>query len=481
MREVKKPITDNFLLQGRVPPQAVDFEEAVIGALMLEQDALNSVINLLKPEIFYKEANQYIITAILNIKRKLNPVDLLTVCEELKSMGKLEAVGGPYNLSQLTNRISSAANIEYHTRVILQKYTLREIIQGASELQKLAYLDETDFHDATDKVNEYCSKINEINSGGGSLNHISVALKKANDDILLRNENFRNGNTNGITTGLLALNYATNGWQKGDSIIIAARPAMGKTAMLLHMAKQAAISGQNVAIFSLEMSDLKLVHRLILSYMNIEPYRYRQGNLYEYEWKEFHKALTELQSLPIYIDDNSMSSMDSIKATATTLNKKGLCDLVFIDYLQLTDMDTSNKNKNREQEVSEASKKAKQIAKTLNIPVITLCQLSRAVETRGGSKKPILSDLRDSGSIEQDADLVMFLYRPEYYKVLEDELGNTTKGIGQILIEKNRDGACCPVNFSYNESMTKIYDYNAFEVEETKPNKDFSESNNKPF
>lgn len=479
----RTPIRDNYLPIGMIPPQAIDFEEAVIGALMLEQDALDKVIGMLKPEIFYKEANQFIVTAILNIKRKLNPVDLLTVVEELKSMGKLDAIGGPYYLTQLTNRIASAANIEHHIRIILQKYTLREIIQGASELQKLAYLDETDFNEATEKVNEYCVKINEINSGGGTLNHISVALQKANDDMIKRNENFRNGNTNGIPTGLSALDYATNGWQKGDSIIMAARPAMGKTAMLLHMAKQAAISGENVAIFSLEMSDLKLVHRLILSYMSIEPYRYRQGNLQEYEWNQFHKALTELQSLPIYIDDNSMSSMDTIKATATTLNKKGLCDLVFIDYLQLTEMDTSNKNKNREQEVSQASKKAKQIAKSLNIPVVTLCQLSRAVETRGGNKKPILSDLRDSGSIEQDADLVMFLYRPEYYKVLQDESGNSTKGIGQILIEKNRDGACCHVNFYYNESMTKITNYDPFEVEQIKikPNKDFTESNNQPF
>jgi replicative DNA helicase len=482
-REPKHPITDNFLSQGRIPPQAIDFEEAVIGALILEQDAYVKISKVLKPEVFYKDASQRIVKAIISLAKKYSPIDMLTVCEELKKTGELELVGGPFFIATISNKIASATNIESHYQTIQEKYFLREIIQVSSELQCNAYDDSIDVFDLLEKLNKKYIDLMKIVKFSDNSKHLSVAITQSMQELEKRMYNFQNGILNGVPSGLQAFDYITNGWQKGELIVLAARPGMGKTAVSLKFAKEAAKAGFKVRYYSLEMSNIKLADRLILSECNIDAFRFKKGDVYDYELQEIHARLGMLLDLGIYIDDNPSPTIDYITADCTIAKEKGECDIVFIDYFQLVDMKSEKVNRNREQEVSENSRKTKVMAKSLDVPVILLSQLSRAVEIRGGNKIPILSDLRESGAIEQDADMVIFLYRPEYYDIKEDANGNSTVGFGQLIIAKFREGARKPVDFGYDVSMAKIYDYNPFQVEETKikPNKDFSEPNKEDY
>lgn len=446
---------------GKVPPQAVDLEEAVLGALMIDRECIGSVGKLLTPVVFYKEKNSLIYAAIQTLDRESNPIDILTVTNKLRETGSLETVGGPFYIAQLTNRVASSVNTEYHVRIILQAYFKREIIRAGSAAVTVAYEDDTDVFSSIAQLEEALSNINELVTAGGNMQHVSVHADEAEQQAIKREERRKKGLTPGIRGGIRDLDKATGGWMPNNLIILAARPGMGKTALMLHFAKYAALLGHPVCIYSLEMGGLSLANRMILSFAEIDPESFRNGSMSQHEWELFRGAKEQLSKLPIYIDDNPICSMRYIKGHSTIMKKKGLCDMIMVDYLQLADMeDDAKQQRNREQDVSATTREAKIIAKTLSVPFMLLSQLNRAVETRGGAKRPMLSDLRESGAIEQDADIVFFAYRAEYYGIEIDEDGQSTKGSGELICAKHRDGATFTAKFNYNKSLTQITDPN---------------------
>lgn len=445
---------------AKLPPQAVELEEVVLGALMLEKDPLTAVVEFLKPQCFYKEAHQKIYQAIANLFQRSDPVDLLTVTEELRKMGDLDLVGGPYYISQLTNRVASSANVEYHARIILQKFIQRELIRVSSETITNSYQDTADAFLLLDKAEK---DLFEIAESGIRRNFDSMPnlLNKALDQI--KEASKQTSGVTGVTSGFTALDRVTSGWQPSDLIILAARPGMGKTAFVLALARNAAVdAGKGVALFSLEMSSVQLVNRLISAETEIPNEKLKKGTLEPYEWQQLSSRTSKLFETPLYIDDTPALSVFELRAKCRRLKAQKDISMIIIDYLQLMTAGDGIKNGNREQEISTISRSLKSIAKELNIPVIALSQLSRAVETRSGtstSKKPQLSDLRESGAIEQDADMVMFIYRPEYYKIEEDEEGNSLKGLAQIIIAKHRNGALEDVNLRFVSHLAKFTDY----------------------
>ena len=445
-----------FMEHGKLPPQAVDLEEAILGAIMLESNkALNMVINELSPDVFYKEAHQEIYRAIQNLFDKSQPIDILTVTNELKLNGKLELAGGAFYITQLTSRVASSANIEYHTAIVVQKHLARELIRISSETIRQAFDDENDVFDVIEYADSSLAGINEISVRGGSMLHISDSAKTAIEQAINRQRNVSMGLSAGISTGLQELNEATGGWRNKDLIVLAARPGMGKTAMALKYAYGAAVTGTPVCFYSLEMGDESLFNRLMYSQCDVNIDRYKSGKMTDEDWREVERGKEIISKLPIYIDPNPQVSMRYIRANSRVMAKKGKCGLIIIDYLQLIDVSKSDRNANREQRIAEASRSAKIIAKEIDVPVILLAQMNRKSEDRA-TKEPELADLRESGAIEQDADMVIFVYRPEYYGIEEDKHGNSLKGVGKLLIRKFRDGATSNVLFRYNESLTKI-------------------------
>lgn len=441
--------------QGRIPPQATDLEEVVLGAMMLEKNAVNAVIDMLAPDVFYKESHRTIFTAIKELFAKSEPIDILTVTNQLKSMGSLEAIGGPYYISQLTNRVVSSANIEYHARIILQKYIQRELIVVSSEIIKDAYEDTTDVFDLLDKAENKLFQISENNlkrSHDQMPDLVSLAIadieKARNDSATLR----------GVPSGYTELDRITQGWQKSDLIILAARPSMGKTAFALNLARNAAVDFEKpIAFFSLEMSSVQLVTRLISTETSLTADKLRTGNLAEYEWQQLNTMVSPLVNAKIFIDDTAQLSIFDLRAKCRRLKQQHDIQMIFIDYLQLMTA-KGDKNGTREQEISNISRSLKSLAKELNIPVLALSQLSRSVETRPGSKKPQLSDLRESGAIEQDADMVLFIYRPEYYGLNEDENGESAKGKAVISIAKHRNGKLGDVTLKFVGQYARFED-----------------------
>lgn len=455
-----QPISEIFE-HGKIPPQAVDLEEAVLGALMIDNECIGEVGKLLNPAVFYKESHQLIYAAIQTLDRESNPIDILTVTNKLRETNTLEIAGGPFYIAQLTNRVASAVNTEYHVRIILQSYFKREIIRAGSTAVTVAYNDDTDVFESIAQLEEALSNINELVTAGGNMQHISTHADEAERQAVKREERRKKGLTPGIRGGIHELDRATGGWMPNNLIILAARPGMGKTALMLHFAKYAATLGHPVCIYSLEMGGLSLANRMILSFADIDPEAFRNGTMSQYEWEMFRDAKQQLSKLPIYIDDNPICSMRYIKGHSAIMRKKGQCDMIMVDYLQLADMEEDGKEqRNREQDVSATTRQAKIIAKTLNVPFMLLSQLNRAVETRGGAKRPMLSDLRESGAIEQDADIVFFAYRASYYGLDKDEEGNDTSGTGELICAKHRDGATFTAKFKHNPSLTQITDPN---------------------
>lgn len=434
-----------LLQQGRIPPQATDLEEVVLGAMMLEKDAVNAVIDILEPDVFYKDTHQLIFKAIKELFSKSEPIDILTVTNQLKFNGDLEIVGGPYYISQLTNRVVSAANIEFHARIMIQKYIQRKLIQISSNIIKDAYEDTTDVFDLLDKAESELFSVNETNLRR-SFSSMPDLVKQAIAEI----ETAKNaGNTlRGVPSSYTELDRITQGWQKSDLIILAARPSMGKTAFALNLARNAAVDhGKPIAFFSLEMSSVQLVTRLISSETSLHAEKLRKGDLLDYEWTQLNTKINSLVRAKMFIDDTPQLSVFELRAKCRRLKQQHDIQMVFIDYLQL--MTTGGDHKgNREQEISNISRSLKSLAKELDVPVLALSQLSRNVESRPGSKKPILSDLRESGAIEQDADMVLFIYRPEYYG-LNDEEGESQKGLAVINIAKHRNGKLGDVNLRF--------------------------------
>ena len=443
---------------GKVPPQAVDLEEAVLGALMLEKDALSQVIEILKPEIFYKDAHCEIYASIKELFESSEPVDILTVTNNLRKNGKLDFVGGAYYIASLTARVNSSANIEYHARILTEMAIKRELIRISSEIQKDAFEDSTDVFELLDRAEQSLFDVSETNIRKNFDNMRSLM----NDAIkeLEYKKNQKDGLT-GVPSGFTALDRLTSGWQKSDLVIIAARPGMGKTALVLSALRNAAVEFERpVAIFSLEMSAVQLVNRLISAEAELESDKIKKGTLEDYEWEQLVYKTAKLTEAPIFIDDTPALSILELRAKARRLVSQHQVQLIIVDYLQLMTGDRSkNSNSgNREQEIASISRALKNIAKELSVPVIAISQLSRAVETRGGDKRPLLSDLRESGSIEQDADMVLFLYRPEYYGITEDENGISTKGFGEISIAKHRNGSTGTVNLKFIGHLTKFVD-----------------------
>lgn len=427
------------LQKGKIPPQAVDLEEVVIGAMLIDKKGVDEVIDILKPEAFYKESHQHIFSSIKKLFEEGQPIDLLTVSSHLKKEKKLEAIGGDFYLIQLTQKVSSSAHIEYHSRIVLQKYIQRSLIQISNEIIEEAYDESTDVFDLLDTAESKLYDVTQgnINKSSETAQSLVIQAKKRIEEIASQK------GLSGIPSGFDELDELTSGWQPSDLIIVAARPGMGKTALTLSMARNISVE-QNipVAFFSLEMSAVQLITRLISSETELSSEKLRTGKLEQYEWEQLNVKVKDLEKAPLFIDDTPSLSIFDLRAKARRLASQHGIKLIVIDYLQLMTGGTSNKTGNREQEISTISRNLKALAKELNVPVIALSQLSRAVETRGGAKRPLLSDLRESGAIEQDADIVSFIYRPEYYGIEEwdDGEASPTKNEAEFIVAKHRNG-----------------------------------------
>lgn len=448
---IPRDISENL---GKLPPQALDLEEAVLGALMLEKSALTAVIEFLRPEHFYTEQHKEIYQGITDLFKASEPVDMRTVVAQLRKNGKLELVGGAYYIAELTSRVSSAANIEYHARIIIEMAIKRNLIQISSQIQHDAYEDTTDVFDLLDKTEQSIFSISDSNLRKNYDTMKSLMFRAVKD--LQERRSHKDGLT-GIPSGFTRLDRLLSGWQRADLIIIAARPGMGKTAFVVSALRNAAVDFNHpVAIFSLEMASLQLVNRLISAEAELESDKIRRGNLADFEWQQLVHRTNRLSTAPIFIDDTPALSILELRAKCRRLKAEHNVQLIVVDYLQLMKGDVGG---NREQEIASISRALKGVAKELDVPVVALSQLSRGVETRGGDKRPQLSDLRESGSIEQDADIVMFLYRPEYYKITVDEEGLPTNGLAEIIVSKNRNGSTDTVRLKFIGKYTKFADF----------------------
>jgi len=443
---------------GRIPPQALELEESILGAIMLEKDALNTVIDILKPEAFYNESHQKIFEAVQRLFAKSEPIDMLTVVEQLRKSGDIEVIGGPAYIAKLTRNILSAANIEYHARIVLQKFIQRELIKISSEIIRNAYDETTDVFDLLNNAEEQLFGISEIHLRR-NMSELPSLLKQAKENIdkaTSSGEKF-----SGVPSGFTSIDRITAGWQKSDLIILASRPAMGKTAFALSMARNIAVNLQRpIAFFSLEMSAVQLATRLLSGESQISQDKIRRGELDTSEKKRLNNAIDVLSDVPFYVDDTPALSVFELRTKCRKLKQKNNIEIIFVDYLQLM-INNSESFGTREQEISGISRALKALSKELNIPIICLSQLSRNVENRPGQKRPQLSDLRESGSIEQDADLVLFLYRPEYYK-LEPEDGNP--GSTEVIVSKHRNGPTGTVRLKFINQFAQFKEFDSFEV-----------------
>jgi replicative DNA helicase len=468
LRPVMTPLQDF----GRVPPQAIDMEEAVLGAIMLEKEAVISVLDMLKPESFYKESHQKIFKAISDLSAREYPVDLYTVTEELNARKELESVGGPVYLTQLTSKVVSAANVDYHARIVAQKYIQRELIRVSSEIQVRSFDDSNDVTELLDFSENALFQIAEGNIKR-EVSPINMVIKEAIKEI--EEAGKREDALVGIPSGFTKLDRLTSGWQKAELIVIAARPSMGKTAFALSMARNMAIDhGKKVAIFSCEMSSIQLVNRLIISETDIPGEKIKNGRLNEEEWKQLDNRIKKLVQAPIFIDDTPAISVFELRAKCRRLMAQHKLDIVIVDYLQL--MSGPENAGSREQEVSNISRSLKSIAKELNVPILALSQLNRSVEMRGGTKRPLLSDLRESGAIEQDADMVVFIHRQEKFGMVTFEDGSSTKGIAEIILAKNRNGPVDDVRLRFREEKAQFLDIDDFDLGSLSDSGDGSQS-----
>lgn len=444
------------LEKGKLPPQVLDLEEAVLGAMMIDKKGVDDVIDILQPDAFYKDAHKFIFEAIVQLFTETQPIDLLTVSAQLKKNGKLDLAGGDFYLIQLTQKIASSAHIEFHSRIILQKFIQRSLIRISSEIIEASYDETTDVFDLLDQAESKLYEVTQGNIKRSSETAQSLVLqaKKRIEEIA------KQEGLSGVETGFTNLDKLTSGWQPSDLIIIAARPAMGKTAFVLSMARNMAIDfGHPVALFSLEMASVQLITRLISSETGLSSEKLRTGKLEPHEWEMLSTKVKNLEKAPLFIDDTPSLSIFDLRAKCRRLVSQHGIKIVIVDYLQLMTAGGNSKGGgNREQEISTISRNLKALAKELNVPVIALSQLSRAVETRGSSKRPLLSDLRESGAIEQDADIVSFLYRPEYYKIDEwdDDEASPTAGQAEIMIAKHRNGGIENVRLKFLGHLGKF-------------------------
>lgn len=441
--------------QENISPQALDLEKAVLGALMIEKNILDEIIGIITPEDFYNEAHQDVYRTILELDRKDEPIDLLTVSESLNKSSKLKDIGGPAYITQLISGVATADHITGHARIIKEKSLQRKLIKLGNNLIK----DGDDPEDIKDLISFASNHLEEITEslysstrGSSFGDFLNQSLKEAEQRQVLANK----GQSSGIRTPLADLTKATNGFQPGELIILAGRPSMGKSAFAVAATKTAAKAGKNVLLFSLEMKGTRLTDRILIGEADINPDDFKIGKLSDEDWQKLEKALEQLQEYGIHIFDSPLINIDYIRARGRVMSKKGKCDMIIIDYLGLIDSKPDSK-KIREQEVAEISRRAKLMAMELNIPVILLSQLNRSCELRS-DKRPHLSDLRESGAIEQDADLVAFLFRPAYYGFNRNQEGESLEGVGELIVAKNRNGRSGTIMFKHNESLTRIFD-----------------------
>ena len=450
------------LQKGKLPPQAVDLEEVVLGAMMIDKKGVDEVIDILQPEAFYKESHQLIFNSIISLFEKQEPIDIKTVSFQLKKDGNLNTVGGDYYLIELSQKVSSSAHIEFHSRIILQKFIQRKLISISNEIIEDSYDETSDVFDLLDKAESRIYDISQRNlkKNTQSAEDLVLAAKKKIEEISKKE------GLSGIASGFGEIDRLTSGWQSSDLIIVAARPGMGKTAFTLSMARNISVENNiPVAFFSLEMSAIQLITRLISSETGLNSEKLRTGKLEKFEWELLNVKVTNLENAPLYIDDTPSLSIFELRAKARRLSSQFGIKLIVVDYLQLMTLGSSQKSGNREQEISTISRNLKALAKELDIPIIALSQLSRAVELRGGTKRPILSDLRESGAIEQDADIVSFLYRPEYYKIDEwdDEERSPALGQAEFIVAKHRNGGLSSIKLKFINSLGKFENLSAFE------------------
>lgn len=451
------------LEKGKIPPQAIDLEEVVLGAMMIDKKGVDEVIDILSPDAFYLEKHKHIFEAIFKLFESSEPVDLLTVSSQLKKDEKLDLIGGDFYLISLTQRVSSSAHIEFHARIILQKYIQRSLIKISNEIIEEAYDETKDVFDLLDNAE---AKLYEVTQGNvkkstETAQSLVIQAKKKIEEISNKE------GLSGIPSGFDKLDKLTSGWQPSDLVIVAARPGMGKTAMTLTMARNIAVNSNiPVAFFSLEMSSVQLITRLISSETGLSSEKLRTGKLEKHEWEQLNVKVKTLEKAPLFIDDTPSLSIFDLRAKARRLASQYGIKLIVIDYLQLMTAGGSQKGGNREQEISTISRNLKALAKELDVPVIALSQLSRAVETRGGSKRPLLSDLRESGAIEQDADIVSFIYRPEYYKIDEwdDEERSPTEGQAEFIVAKHRNGGLDNIRLKFIGHLGKFDNLDDFDT-----------------
>jgi replicative DNA helicase len=456
----KSSLDLSTMVYGKVPPQAKDLEEAVLGAIMLEKGAFDKVVEILKPECLYVDAHQRIFRAMLALANKSQPIDMLTVVEELRLKEELDMIGGPYYVTKLTNSVVSSANIEAHSRIILQKFIQRELIRISGEIISDAYEDSTDVFDLLDDAESkiYGVTSEHLRNNFKPIDKIVVETYQRIEAMRHKNEDFT-----GVPSGFASLDKVTYGWQNTDLIILAARPSVGKTAFALNLARNAALHPKKptpVALFSLEMSAGQLVQRILSAESEIWLEKIARGKMEEYEMEQLYKkGIQRLAQAPLYIDDTAALNIFELRAKCRRLKNINNIGLIIIDYLQLMSGTGENRNGNREQEISNISRSLKALAKELNVPIIALSQLSREVEKRkDGNKMPQLSDLRESGAIEQDADMVCFIYRPEYHDLNTNEMGESVKGETYLRIAKHRNGSLENIKFRAKLEIQKFYE-----------------------
>lgn len=468
---------------GKLQPQAVELEEAVLGALMLEKDCYPMISDLIIPESFYEPRHQKIYEAISQLGFNQRPIDMLTVTEQLRQNGTLEEVGGAVFITELTARVQSAAHAEFHARIIAQKYLARRLIAFTSNVQAKAFDEANDIDDILQEAEGALFEIAQTQLKR-DVTQIDPIIGQAIEQIQIAAN--RESGLSGLQTGFNDLDRITSGWQNSDLIIIAARPAMGKTAFVLSMAKNMTVDFNiPVAIFSLEMSNVQLVNRLISNVCEIEGEKIKSGRLSDAEWDRLNSRVKNLYSAPLYIDDTPSLSITELRTKARRLKSEHNIQMILIDYLQLMNA-TGMKFGSREQEVSTISRNLKALAKELNIPIIALSQLNRSTETRD-DKRPVLSDLRESGAIEQDADIVCFIHRPEYYfKSGIDGKGKDVRGIAEFIIAKHRSGSVADVDMRFIKQFAKFDNITSgFKISEStvpsRMNSEESSDNNAPF
>jgi len=453
--------TPTHQIEGKLQPQALELEQAVLGALMIDNESLSDAIDSLQAEYFYAPKHQKIFEAIVNLFNNTQPVDILTVSEELKRLEMFKEIGGLAYISELTNNVSSSSNTEFHARIIAEKFIKRSLINISRKISNDAFDDSVDIFDL---LNDAEANLFTVTEGTlrKSYDKMSSLIKGALENIeILRN---KEDGLSGVPSGFTNVDRVTSGWQQSDLVIVAARPGMGKTAFALTMARNIAVDHNTpIGFFSLEMSSEQLVNRLIASEAELGASKLRKGDLADHEMVQLHEKIKHLSEAPIFIDDTPGLSIFELRAKARRLVKNHGVGIIMIDYLQL--MTAGGNAGNREQEISTISRSLKGIAKELKIPVIALSQVNRGVESRTGvgSKRPMLSDLRESGAIEQDADIVTFIYRPEYYKIYEWDNGDDSRGQGELIIAKHRNGSLKNVRLKFTGEFAKFTDLDYFD------------------